>query len=257
MLSVFIIGNGKIAHHLVQAFLKTDVQIAGVYGRDIAKVNPFAAKYQIPAYSDLSKIPAQCDVYFLTVSDQVIKLISEQLKVHGLLVHCSGMMPISVLQNHTHYGSFWPIQSFSENNMVDFKNIPICIEASSEEDIRILEALADRISRKVQIVNQDQRQSLHLAAVLVNNFSNHLFVLAAAFLESKSISFDLLKPLIEETVNKINYMEPRYAQTGPAIRNDIATIDMHKKALAENLPLLHIYDVLSRSIIEHKDNSNE
>jgi len=38
------------------------------------------------------------------------------------------------------------------------------------------------------------------------------------------INFNLLLPLISETANRLQYGSPGQMQTGPAIRNDIETI---------------------------------
>jgi predicted short-subunit dehydrogenase-like oxidoreductase (DUF2520 family) len=257
MLSVFILGNGRMAKHLASAFQQTDVQIAGVYARDETKGSSFAKQFNVPFYSSIAAVPVQCDVYFLALSDQAIVGISEQLKVQGLVVHCSGMLSKFVLQKQNHFGVFWPIQSFSENLNVDFKSVPICIEGNTDENTRILEALADRITNNVQILNENQRQQLHLAAVVVNNFTNHLYVLADSFLKSNQLSFNLLKPLIIETAHKIINLEPHLAQTGPANRNDINTIEMHQKILAHNPELLHVYQILSNSIILHSNKNME
>lgn len=249
MLSIFILGNGRMATHLARAFQQTDVEIVGVYARDYAKGNTFAKQFNLPFYASITSIPTQCDVYFIALSDQAIEAVSEQLKVQGLVVHCSGMASKSILQKQLHHGVFWPIQSFSENTLVDFKLIPICVEGNTDENTRILEALADRISNDVQILNENQRQHLHLAAVVVNNFTNHLFVLAHDFLQSKELSFNLLKPLIQETAQKIINIEPRLAQTGPASRKDINTMEMHQKLLSNYPELLHVYQTLSNSIV--------
>lgn len=248
MIRVFILGTGKLAHHLVQAFKNTNVHLVGIYGRDELKVNAFHKQYGLDSFSSLAKIPDYCDVYFLAVSDHAIESISNQIKVKGLLVHCAGMLPISLLHAQAHVGVFWPIQSFSEHISVDFKSIPICIEANSDENQRILESLADKISRNVYLMNQDQRQCLHVAAVFVNNFTNHLYSLMADFLQTKKLPFDLLKPIILETAKKIIQHDPRLTQTGPASRKDETSMDLHKKILTEYPDLLNIYNVLSQSI---------
>lgn len=257
MLSIFILGNGRIAQHLASAFQYSDVQIAGVYARDEVKGNTFAKQFNVPFYPSIATVPVQCDVYFLALSDQAIMGVSEQLNVQGLVVHCSGMLSKFVLKKQQHYGVFWPIQSFSENVHLDIKLVPICIEGNTDENTRILEALADRITNNVQILNENQRQQLHLAAVIVNNFTNHLYVLADSFLKSNQLSFNLLKPLILETAHKIINLEPQLAQTGPANRKDNNTIEMHQKILTHNPELLHIYQVLSNSIILQSASNRE
>jgi len=252
MLSVFIIGNGRMAQHLAQALAETDVQIEGVYARDEVKGKLFAEQIMAPFYSKIEEVPPHCDVYFLAVSDQAIPTLSALLNVQGLVVHCAGMVSINAIHKQVHRGVFWPIQSFSKHTSVSFKEIPICIEANSEENVRILEAIADRISKSVHILEEKQRQKLHVAAVVVNNFSNHLFVLAENFLQENELSFNLMKPLIKETAAKIEYLSPRLAQTGPANRNDLNTLLLHQDLLSEYSNLLEVYTCLSESIIKNK-----
>lgn len=251
MLSIFIIGNGRMATHLIQAFQETDVEIAGFYARNSNHAEYISAEYKIPFYSDLSSIPKDCDVYFLAVSDTAISQLSEQLKVQGLVVHCSGMAPIHSIKNQTHSGVFWPIQSFNIKRTLEYAKIPICIEANSEENLRILEALADRISKKVMLITEAQRQYLHLSAVFVNNFTNHLFILAQDILHAQGLTFDLLLPLIQETIERVKEVDPRLVQTGPASRNDSTTLVQHEKLLEEQVQLLDVYKMMSKSILEY------
>ncbi len=247
MLNVFFIGSGRLANNLAHALQVNNVEITGVYSRTKAHAVKFASKFKTKVYEDLTRIPANCDIYFLAVCDGAISELAAQLKVEGIVVHCSGMMPQSCLGNHKHKGVFWPIQSFSNDYEVDLKNVPVCIEAGEEEDIRILEVIADKISRRVIQVSEEERQKLHLAAVLVNNFSNHLFTLAQSILPP-NLNFGLLKPLIHETANKIENLPPQEAQTGPAIRRDLTTIARHEELLKDNKKLLEIYRLLTLSI---------
>lgn len=247
MLNVFFIGSGRLANNLAGALQANNIGISGVYSRTKAHAEKFASKFNTTVFDDLKEIPTNCDIYFIAVCDGAINALAAQIQVEGIVVHCSGMMPQSCLGNHKHKGIFWPIQSFSIDYEVDLKNVPICIEAGEEEDIRILEVIADKISRNIIQVSEEERQKLHLAAVLVNNFSNHLFTLAESILPP-NLSFGLLKPLIHETANKIENLPPKEAQTGPAIRRDLTTIARHEELLKDNKKLLEIYRLLTLSI---------
>ena len=250
MLKAFFIGSGKLAVNLAHAFVNADIQISGVYSKTLLHANKFASQFQTTCFESLQTIPKNCDIYFLAVNDSVIGTLSDQLKVKGIVVHCSGMISIGSLSAQAHKGVFWPIQSFSSERYADFRNIPICIEAFDEEDKRIIEAIADRISNNVIFVSEKERQNLHLAAVFVNNFSNHLFTLASNYLQKNKLNFDLLKPLILETVDKIQSIEPALAQTGPACRHDFNTLVIHEALLKDQPKILEIYRLLSSSIIE-------
>ncbi len=252
MFSVFIIGTGKLAKNLANAFINNGIELKGVYSKTLSHAKEFSTLFNIPCVDDLAEVPSDCDVYILAVSDQAIEEVSNQIEVNGIVVHCSGMESISVLNKHKQSGVFWPIQTFSNNYYADFSNSPICIESNDSNDLRILEFLSDKIGAKTIFVSEIQRQQLHLSAVLVNNFSNHLFVLAQKFLEENDLPFEILKPLIHETVSKLEILSPSLAQTGPALRNDLGTLQKHQELLAHHPSLLSIYKLLSESILQNK-----
>jgi len=226
--------------------------MVGVHSQTEQHAQVFSEKFGMPLFIDLTSIPADCDVYFLGVSDNAISEVSALLNVKGVVVHCSGLLAINVLDPKNHRGVFWPIQSLNKDLYADFSQVPICIEASDEINLRILESLADRITRKARFISTKQRQTLHLSAVMANNFSNHLFVLAKDYLHQHNLNFQDLMPLIQETFRKITIMDPALVQTGPAARNDVNTMLLHEEMLRNNQELLKIYKTMSESIrIKH------
>ncbi len=167
-----------------------------------------------------------------------------------MVVHTSGSAPLTILNDNNRKGVFYPLQSFSKDKAVDFKNIPICLESENGTDYRVLEAVAKAISDKVYAINSEQRRAIHVAAVFVNNFTNHLYSIGNEICTENQIPFDILKPLIEETVQKLQTLTPEEAQTGPAIRNDYNTIAAHE-AFLTNENQLTIYKILTQSIQEN------
>jgi hypothetical protein len=109
--------------------------------------------------------------------------------------------------------------------------------------------LAGSISDDVREISSDQRKSLHLAAVFVNNFTNHLFQIGNELCGEHRLPFDILLPLIRETVQKLDHLSPLDAQTGPARRNDQKTMENHLHQL-DNKNYKDIYTLLSKSINE-------
>jgi predicted short-subunit dehydrogenase-like oxidoreductase (DUF2520 family) len=149
-----------------------------------------------------------------------------------------------------HYGVFYPLQSISSNRKISFKHVPICIEASDKSTLSIVEELASIISKNIHVTTSVQRKKLHLAAVIVNNFTNHLYHLAFEYLNKENISPELLYTLMEETTAKAIELNPHEAQTGPAKRKDKETIKAHKELLKKNPDLQNIYNLLTESIIK-------
>ena len=127
--------------------------------------------------------------------------------------------------------------------------MPILIDANNEETLSLISSIAAIISSDVQIADDETRIKLHLAAVFVNNFTNHLYAIAEDFCKKEEVDFNILKPLIIETANRIKEFSPATVQTGPAIRNDVNTIDTHLKMLNDYPKFKTIYLKLTDSIM--------
>ena len=164
-----------------------------------------------------------------------------------LIVHTSGSVGIHDLDKKNRRGVFYPLQTFSKDVDVDFSEVPICLEIEHKQDLNILKKLATAIGCKSHRVNSDQRSALHLAAVFVNNFTNQLYRIGHEITESRSVDFNILKPLIKETAHKIDNLSPYLAQTGPAKRDDKKTIKKHLKALDKDIHK-DIYELMTKSI---------
>jgi predicted short-subunit dehydrogenase-like oxidoreductase (DUF2520 family) len=253
VIRIFIIGGGRLAENLVEAFKKTDIVISGIYARSSDQVKKIVQENRIAGFTNLESIPNDCDVYFIAVSDKSIELVSSQINPNGLVVHCSGVLPIEALKKHLNIGVFWPIQTLSFNKKIDFQNVPICIESNSDNNRKLLVEIASKISNKSVVVCSEDRRKLHVSAVLANNFSNHLYVLAKKYLEENQMSFDLLKPLILQTTENALERDPSLVQTGPASRKDFGTIANHEALLSDQPEILNVYKSLTNSIL-HQTN---
>ena len=246
MISIVILGTGNVAKHLFDAFTaQNGVEIVQVYGRNQNALSYF--NNQINTTSDLSNIK-EADIYLIAITDDAISEVSRLLVgKKGLIVHTSGSIPMNALPHKHRHGVFYPLQTFSANRKVNFKEIPICIESENEEDYELLNELASVISDKVIQIDSDQRKALHLTAVFANNFTNHMYHLAQEICTENDVPFELLFPLINETAAKIQDLSPLDAQTGPARRNDTGTL---KKHLAQLKHKKHkkVYTLMSKSI---------
>lgn len=249
MVSIVIIGSGNVAQHLITAFLQSnEVELVQVFSRQKEKVSHLISLDKI--VSDYTEIKS-ADVYLHAVSDNVIAEVSEKLPFENrLVVHTSGSMPMEVLNIKNRRGVFYPLQTFTKNKSVDFKAIPICLEAETENDFLTLKTVAQSISSRVESISSEQRKALHVAAVFVCNFVNHLYQMGQEICEEHNLSFELLQPLIIETAQKITQLSPKEAQTGPAKRNDTTTINAHLHFLTD-ANQKEIYQLLTKSIIDH------
>lgn len=245
MISITILGSGNVAQNLFEAFIKIEaIHLVQVVGRNTDAFHYVQGKAGIATY-DTELKPA--DIYVLAISDDAIKEVSDKLSVNGLVVHTSGAVPLSHLGKHQRIGVFYPLQTFTAGQIISFDEIPVCIEANTEEDLQRLEQLGKLISSRVQRLDSQKRKALHVSAVFVNNFANFMYTLGEQICSENDIDFSLLTPLITETANKIKLMPPSQAQTGPARRGDQKTLHAHL-ALLKNKDQRKIYTLLSNSL---------
>jgi len=246
MISVAIIGTGNVAKHLFDVFGKSDaVNLTQVIGRNLDSLKHFGSS--TVDIKNLDQIK-ETDIYVIAVTDNSITTVAQVLKnKKGIVAHTSGSVSLNALSKNKNTGAFYPLQTFSKHRTVDFAEIPICIEANSPKNLEQLEALGNAISTKVYKISSKKRKHLHLAAVFVNNFSNHIYHIANELCEEHQVPFEILNPLIQETAAKVLDNSPFQMQTGPARRNDTKTLKKQLAALQEGKQK-EIYSLLSDSI---------
>lgn len=248
MIKVVLLGAGNVGFHLFCAMHKhPQIEVIQWYNRSKRATQTFADQTAIT--NDINAI-ATADVYLMCIADDAIAEISDQLSHReGIIAHTAGSIPMEQLKMHKNYGVFYPLQSFSKQRAIDFSNLPFCLEANDQKNLNTLEQLAGCLSQNVKRVDSKQRKTLHLAAVFVNNFTNHMYTIGEQLCKENKLPFSLLEPLIVETTEKIKQLSPTDAQTGPALRNDQKTIDHHLAQLPSNLK--ELYKNLSKSIQHH------
>ena len=253
-ISISIIGAGNLATQLGLALYKEGYLIFQVYSRSQKNASVLSKNIKAEAITDLKKLSTDSTIYIIAIKDDAIESVAKQLKLKDkIVVHTSGSLSIEVLKKSSkNYGVFYPLQTFSKEKQSNFKTIPICIEANNSNTSTTLEYFAKSISGNVKKVNSEQRKKIHLAAVFACNFSNHMYAIAERLLAKDKLSLDLLKPLIEETANKIKENKPSKVQTGPAARNDKKTMAAHLKLLSKEKDLQKIYELISKSIVKTK-----
>lgn len=246
MITVTILGAGNVASHLYKAFKNAkNVTVKQWYNRTYSDISSYAN--EVDTIDDLSQLK-DADIYIMAVSDDSIASLSRALPFENRLVaHTSGSVSIHDLDRKNQRAVFYPLQTFSKDAELDFSEVPICIEVTEKENLQLMKDLAEALGCKPYKITTEQRQTLHLSAVFINNFTNQLYRIAHEISDAKSINFDILKPLIMETARKVQDMSPYMAQTGPAKRNDKKTIKRHLKQL-ENEEHKAIYELLTASI---------
>lgn len=246
-----VVGAGNLAYHLAKVLTrlkKTEVIVCHHHSTPLLQKIKKESRLQI--FTSFEQLPEQADVYFLCVSDNAIKNLAQNISAHvkkGVICHCSGSTALDVLKNtKLPYGVFYPLQSFSVNRKLDWITIPLLVEASHKTALKKLEALAKQISDTVVMADSEKRKYFHLAAVLANNFTNALLLAASHQITQKE--FELLKPILKETIDKAFTIGPEAAQTGPAKRGDKTILSTHLKMLSSQKDVSAVYSALSTFI---------
>ncbi len=256
-MNIVFIGAGNLAVNLAHALNEQGFVIKQIFSRTEQSAQMLAESVDADYTTNTGEILAGEDLYFVALKDDVIEEVLPKVKINnGLLVHTAGSVPMEILASYSkNYGVFYPLQTFSKYRLVNFQNIPLCLEANSSGNLKVLQEIAGKLSDNVHNLSSEQRLQLHVAAVYACNFTNFMFVGAEHILSDKNISFHLLVPLIKETVEKIESESPAKAQTGPAVRNDKKTLDKHLKLLSGSWLFQNLYRFVSDSIIQYFKNN--
>ena len=257
--NVVIIGAGNLATHMALALHKKGVNVIQILNRSRLAGERLARRVHAGYKTDFREADFRADLFILAVSDSAISEVAKQLGLKDqLLVHTSGSVGMDALSGaSSNTGVFYPLQTFSKSKPVKFSNIPVCIEANTPENEEKLVKLGRLVSNNVHVLGSDQRKVLHMTAVFAGNFSSFMYTIAEDLLKKHNIPFSLLKPLIMQTAAAAKHEDVFSSQTGPAVREDARILDEHLEMLAKLGVYMDIYDLISRSIIKHKNRNDE
>lgn len=250
-----------MAWHLAQALEGAGHIISEVYSRDPQNARLLAMQlYDCQIQPDLNLSESEAQLIVLAVPEQALESVLERVVFppRVMVVNTSGSRSLHQLRQLTEVysdvpvrvGVLYPLQTFTKADEIDYASLPFCIEAADEDMENTLVKLAQTVSNVVYRMDSEERRILHIAATIANNFSNHLFSIAHDLLDLHHIDFDILKPILEQTVKKsLSIGDPSKGQTGLAVRGDWETIGQHLKTLQEiNPDWANLYRHLSDSI---------
>lgn len=253
-MTIVILGSGNVATHLAKAFCKHGHIVKQIFSKQSANAKALADAVNANYTANLSDLYQNAELYLIAVSDAAIAqtVVGMPEITKGIVVHTSGATSIDILHRFCNNGVIYPAQSISKQVETDISLIPFGIEGNSAETNERLSSLISSIAPNIFACDSQQRLALHVAAVLVNNFPNALYNMATEILKRENLDFDLLRPIILETANKVQNHLPSEVQTGPASRNDIGTINKHLQFLSYSNELTKIYQCLSDFIIKSR-----
>lgn len=247
-----------MAWHLAKKFEASSLSVNAVYSRKIADAKTVTNELYHAEPTDLLEFSeSESELFVLAVSDDAMNTVARKLILppDSTIVHTSGSQSLDLLEEifenrpDITCGVFYPLMTFTKYKEIDFSVVPICVESSDEATLNFLREIAERVSGEVNVITSEQRKILHLAAVFACNFTNHLLAISQEITEANDLKYELLKPLISETLGKALASEhPADVQTGPAIRNDSETLKKHESMLGDDDELRDLYRKLSRSI---------
>ena len=251
MIRIVLLGNGNVAYHLHRALLAASgIELVQM----VARRDDAFSDFEPGTPRGLLGGPiADADVYLIAVADSAIEAVSGHLRDKtGLVAHTSGARDLEALRGISRQGVFYPLQTFSRERELDFREIPLCLEAGLPEDLHLLRALAESLSQNVFELEVTARRQLHLAAVFVNNFANHMVYLGETLCQKQGLPENMLRPLLRETFSKLETLNAFQSQTGPARRRDQVTQQAHMSLLKDSLQR-ELYQIISESIQQTYD----
>ncbi len=257
-LKFVVFGAGNVAFHFIQALISKNFNIVQIVGRSENNTKYLAEKFHLAYTTNKVNVRKDADVYLYCTSDNSLnELISLKIATDAIHIHTAGSVEMDVFKNlKSRYGVIYPLQTLSKTKNIDFETkVPLFIEASDADTLKIVQFISESIAQQVSVANSEKRLSLHISAVFANNFVNQLYQIAFEILAGQQIDFINLKPLIQETADKIKFMLPKDAQTGPAKRMDTVIMSKHLDYLSKSIELQSLYRQISEMIYHTQSNS--
>ena len=251
---VVIVGAGNVATVFARLIVASGHEIIQVVSRTIASAQSLAIELGCSFSDNLSALDHTADIYILAITDHALQQIQGSIFLGDkLIVHTAGSVSKQVLSPISNqFGVIYPLQSLRKEQIGVQPQIPLLIDANEQSVLSVIEKFAFSLSSVVSKVEDEQRFCLHLAAVIINNFTNHLYSLTAEYCKNEGVDFKMLQPIIEETALRLNAQLPGDVQTGPAIRDDRSTLERHMLALSNHPELKIIYQTFTESLLKSR-----
>ena len=253
---ITILGSGNVATYFGLALYNAGHSIQEVFSPRNAA--PLADKIKAKPVDDLTQLQ-EADVFIIAVKDDAFSIFKDlAVMKNKIVIHCSGSNSLDVFSDlSTQLGVIWPLYSVNKQNLPVTRDIPLIIDAKDEELLTVTRDIAAIVSDNIHHLNDQARSYLHLSAVLVNNFTNHLYAMAEQICLAKDIDFHILQPIISQGIDSVQQGQLAGKQTGPAIRNDFNTISKHLEMLQHMGLAKDVYQSLTQSIIQFKNISGK
>ncbi len=249
-----IIGSGNIAHFIGTRCLEAGRTIDEVISTNQETGNELASTLKAKYLGNYKESIGS--TFLLAIPDDaILELAQTNFFKDKKIIHTSGSIGLTELENLSENAAcIWPIFSIQKDNLPVRKDIPFVLQSSNLPTRKKAVSFLKCLTNNVTEATDEQKSILHLSAVLVNNFTNHLFSQSEKILRENKLSFnDLMLPIIQNTIAKLSTGSPSEWQTGPAKRGDTSTMSKHLELMNDKPILKEIYQLLSSAIPELED----
>jgi predicted short-subunit dehydrogenase-like oxidoreductase (DUF2520 family) len=248
--NIVILGSGNVASNFVDVIKNTDIKILQIYSRNIENAIILCKQANSEAINDINKLTNDADAYFFMLSDEGIIEISKNIKnKKGILVHIAGSVSKDIFKGKSeNYGVIYPFQTFTKGVDIPFDKVHAFIEGSNNFTTSWLFHFSEKLGFIPHLTSEEERKYIHLSGVFACNFMNHCIYLGERILEDKGIDKEYLKPLLQQSFDKVLTLGAKQSQTGPAKRMDDTIIKKHLELLKNDKLRSEIYKIITDSI---------
>jgi len=254
---LIIAGAGKVAGSMTKALAAAGHEVLMVYSRTEEHASELALSVGASWTTSVDDFPEGADACISMLTDEVLPSLAPQIVSAAgpgtLYLHTAGSLPMSLWKDAgaVRYGVLYPMQTFTPGCRVEWDSVPLFIE--SEDGCRsLVEELAASLSGNVKYLTTQERCRLHMCAVFVSNFPNHMYAIADRMLSAMGVPFSVMLPLVDMTAAKVHTMCPAQCQTGPAVRGDGKVMRLHMEMLEGNPEWQELYRLISEDIIKNR-----
>lgn len=260
---ISVVGTGAVGSSLIKQLSGAGYEIKSVISRHPAREVHNRIGTDLPViHPDELTGDNIGQVLFISTPDDVISKMDETISELDInwqgrvVTHCSGFHASNILKKLNEKGAsvaaFHPIQSFVDRSGKEsFKNIYISIEGG-DTAVGILLSIALNLHAKPISLNSHQKEILHIAAVFFSNYVVTLGGIADRLIKENIDGADLkvLSPLIRQTINNLEQLEPAKALSGPIARGDIETVEKHLETLKKEDDIEKVYRLLGKQALK-------
>ncbi len=250
---ITLIGSGNVATWIAQRLQGNPrFPITQVFSRHLEHAQTLADLLNAEAIEDIRKLNPDNQIFIFALADkaydEILPLLPFKLP---LAFTTSGTVSCQCLKDYAEqYGVIYPLQTFTKSQDMRKLEVPLCLESDfAGEHKTLMWELSRELSPTCYEVSEAQRAKMHVAAVFACNFSNAMYQIAYKLLKENGLPFEILLPVLRQTVEKVSQMTPAEAQTGPAVRGDVNVMRAQISTLSDDR-LKELYRLVSELIME-------